>query len=86
MTQPRRWAFLERHRERAGHTMLSLAATIGRDVSVVSRYEAGLVRPSPEAFTLLAVALDCDIDELVTTAPRPPRSARGPERTVEAVA
>jgi transcriptional regulator with XRE-family HTH domain len=78
---------MERKRERAGRTMLNLAATIGRHVSVVSRYEAGLVRPSPEVFALLANALDCDIDELIASAPRPaPRAVRDPEPTTEAVA
>lgn len=86
MTQPQRWTFLERKRERAGLTMLSLGATIGRNVSVVSRYEAGLVRPSPEVFALLAATLDCDIDELIATAPRPPRAVREPAPTSEAVA
>lgn len=74
MTSPTPWTFLERKRERARHTRLSLAAAIGRDVSVISRYEAGHVRPSPTSFALLAAALNCDVDELIATAPKKPRS------------
>lgn len=75
MPQPTRWHFLARKREGRGHTLLSLAAAIGRDVSVVSRYEAGLIRPRPNTFVLLAKELRCDVEDLIATAPKSPRHA-----------
>ena len=75
MTQFRPWLYLERQREKAGHTRLSLAKAIGRDVSQVSRYESGEYRPSPSVFPLLAAELHCDLDELIATAPKAPRHA-----------
>lgn len=73
-----RWIYLQHSRLRAGHTRLSLAKAVGRSVSHISRIEAGLQRPGPPLYRLLADELKVDIDELIASAPvivTPPRRA-----------
>lgn len=88
MAQPTQWTFLTRKRIAAGHTMSSLALTVGVRTAQISRLEGGLRGPSPDLYRRLAEALTVDIDELIATAPRPaPRAEEGdPEPTSEAVA
>lgn len=67
---PKRFAYLEHRRIRAGYTRTKLAKQVGWSVSQISRVEAGICSPTPELFIALAKALDTDIDELIANAPR----------------
>jgi len=83
MAQPSQWTFLTRKRIAAGHTMSSLALTVGVRTAQISRLEGGQRGPSPGLYRRLADALNVDLEDLIASAPRP---VRDPEPASEAVA
>jgi transcriptional regulator with XRE-family HTH domain len=74
-------------------TKLRLAEATGFSVAHICMVELGQRGAGPELYAQLAKALNVDIDELITSAPKPPsqttsapRAVRDPEPTTEAVA
>lgn len=70
MTDPRPWDFLRDKRELADLTLEQFGERIGRDPSVISRWETGAVCPRPAMFPVIAKALNCSVAELLATVPR----------------
>lgn len=70
MADARPWTFIRERRERADLTLEKFGELIGRDPSVISRWEAGEVCPRPAVFPVIAKTLDCSVAELLATVPR----------------
>jgi transcriptional regulator with XRE-family HTH domain len=64
------WTFLRKRREDADLTLERFGELIGRDASVISRWEAGEVCPRPAMFPVIARTLNCSVAELLSTVPR----------------
>ncbi len=70
---------LRRWRKKKGFSQRELARQAGIDFTYVSKVEndvPGFERPSEEALTRLADALDVDADEMITRAGRVPSDVR----------
>ncbi|MDA0251816.1 MAG: helix-turn-helix transcriptional regulator [Actinomycetota bacterium] len=67
-------------RVKAGLTQRQLAVELGVNQTMVSSWERGLARPTPDQAGLYAVIAGCDEDTLSAAIDRPPPAKRGAKR------